>query len=44
MMDIQTGKLNAIGYLIAIEDGTIFSRIESSIIEGWNLERNKFNI
>ena len=31
-MDLQTRKLNLIGYLISIEDEKIFNRIESSII------------
>ena len=41
-MDFQTRKLNAIGYLIAIKDENVFSRIESSILEGWNLENQEF--
>lgn len=32
-MDLQTRKLNAIKYLISIQDEMIFSKIESTIIE-----------
>jgi hypothetical protein len=32
-MDLQTRKLNAIGYLINLQDEKEFSKIESAIIE-----------
>jgi len=32
-MDLQTRKLNAIGYLINIQDEKVFSKIESAIID-----------
>jgi len=32
-MDLQTRKLNAIGYLINLQDEKIFSKIESTIID-----------
>jgi hypothetical protein len=32
-MDLQTRKLNLIGYLIDIQDENIFSEIESTILE-----------
>ena len=32
-MDLQTRKLNAIGYLINLQDEKIFSKIESAIID-----------
>lgn len=32
-MDLQTRKLNAIKYLISLQDEKIFSKIESTIIE-----------
>lgn len=32
-MDLQTRKLNAIGYLINLQDEKVFSKIESAIIE-----------
>jgi hypothetical protein len=41
-MDFQTRKLNAIGYLIAIENETFFNKIESTILESWNLENQNF--
>ncbi len=32
-MDLQTRKLNAIGYLIELKDEKIFSKIELTILE-----------
>lgn len=32
-MDLQTRKLNAIGYLINLQDEKLFSKIESAIID-----------
>ena len=32
-MDLQTRKLNAIGYLINLQDEKVFSKIESAIID-----------
>jgi hypothetical protein len=37
-MDLQTRKLNLIGYLISIEDEKIFSKIESSISRNRRLD------
>jgi hypothetical protein len=41
-MDFQTRKLNAIGFLIAIENENFFNKIESAIMEGWNHENHNF--
>ncbi len=40
-MDIQTRKLNAIGYLINLQDEKIFSKIESTIIEIQKKDKRK---
>ena len=41
-MDLQTRKLNAIGYLINLQDEKIFSKIESTIIEIQQKDKRKF--
>ncbi|MCX6222572.1 MAG: hypothetical protein NTZ69_16510 [Bacteroidia bacterium] len=38
-MDLQTRKLNAIGYLINLQDEKIFSKIESAIIDSQKLDK-----
>ena len=38
-MDLQTRKLNAIGYLISLQDEKEFSKIESAIIEIQNQDK-----
>lgn len=38
-MDLQTRKLNAIGYLINLQDEKIFSKIESTIIDSQKHEK-----
>ena len=38
-MDLQSRKLNLIGYLIDIQDEKVFSEIESSILE--NTKQNR---
>lgn len=38
-MDLQTRKLNAIGYLISLQDETIFSKIESTILKSQSTDR-----
>ncbi len=40
-MDLQTRKLNAIGYLINLQDEKIFSKIESTIIEIQKKDKRK---
>ncbi len=32
-MDLQTRKLNAIGYLISLQDDKVFTKIETTILE-----------
>ena len=41
-MDLQTRKLNAIGYLINLQDEKMFSKIESTIIEIQKKDNRKF--
>jgi hypothetical protein len=38
-MDLQTRKLNAISYLIKLQDETILRKIESTIIDSRNREK-----
>ena len=38
-MDLQTRKLNAIGYLINLQDEKIFSKIESTIVDFQKLDK-----
>ncbi len=38
-MDLQTRKLNAIGYLINLQDEKIFSKIESTIVDSQKHDR-----
>ena len=33
VMDLQTRKLNAIGYLISLQDDKVFTKIETTILE-----------
>ncbi len=40
-MDLQTRKLNAIKYLISLQDEKAFSKIESTIIESQNPQEVK---
>jgi len=40
-MDLQTRKLNAIGYLISLQDEKEFSKIESTIIEIQKQDKRK---
>ena len=37
-MDLQTRKLNAIKYLIQLQDEKLFNKIESTIIESQNIQ------
>ena len=40
-MDSQTRKLNAIKYLIQLQDEKLFNKIESTIIESQTIQENK---
>lgn len=40
-MDLQTRKLNAIKYLISLQDEKAFSKIESTILESQNPQEVK---
>lgn len=40
-MDLQTRKLNAIKYLIQLQDEKLFNKIESTIIESQNIQDGK---
>lgn len=40
-MDLQTRKLNAIGYLINLQDEKIFHKIETTIIENQTIDKKK---
>ena len=40
-MDLQTRKLNAIKYLISLQDEQVFSKIESTIFENQNAHEVK---
>lgn len=40
-MDLQTRKLNAIEYLIQLQDEKVFSKIESTIIETRKQDKRK---
>ena len=41
IMDLQTRKLNAISYLITLQDEKVFNKIESTILENQLMDTGK---